>query len=199
MISIEDFKEKWEAEYGDSLQTFSANSLDGFSLDAATLEFLIDFGLPKSTAPFLSFAGNPDRGKYNLSCIGFLNSWFDFLDEDYSRYIAIGTDGSGDIIAVNAARNGRIDWIDHEDMETNRYMNGSIFQLAACLLAYNDFVKLTTQDNADFDFDFSDVHFETLKDILIDIDVRCTDEGFWKNELDTLLANREWERSSRSK
>ncbi|MEO5562060.1 MAG: hypothetical protein ABIR18_01470, partial [Chitinophagaceae bacterium] len=93
-----DFQKSW-TEFGDDLEPISAKTLDEFKLSKDAKEFLGTVGLPNSAAPFLGFVGDVDREKYKS--ISLLTSWFDFLDDDFEKYIAIGSDGSGDVIALN--------------------------------------------------------------------------------------------------
>ena len=77
-------------------------------------------------------------------------------------------------------------------------MNTSISQLANCLLCYRDFTKaINAGKTADdcFETEFTDGQFDALRDILESIDQRAVREGFWKEELELLLTNREDSRS----
>ncbi len=190
------FQTTW-TENGQNLQPISLQTLSRFELNKQSVDFLSQSGLPSDAAPFLSFVGDVHpTDKY--STISFLTEWFDFLEPEYRNYIVIGSDGSGDVIAINTTNNYAIEWLDHEDYFSSRFMNTSISQLANCLLCYRDFIKATnagkTADEC-FDTEFTDGQFDSLRDILESIDQRAVREGFWKEELELLLANREDSRS----
>ena len=110
----------------------------------------------------------------------------------------IGSDGSGDVIAINTMNNFIIEWLDHEDYFSSRFMNSSINQLANFLLYYRDFIRTMnvgkTADECD-ETEFTDGQFDTLCNILKGIDEKAVREGFWKEELEFILANREDSRS----
>ena len=191
-----EFKTAW-TESEQNLQPISLQTLSRFELDKETVEFLSQSGLPSDAAPFLSFVRDVyPNDKY--STISFLTEWFDFLEPEFHKYIVIGSDGSGDVIAINTANNFIIEWLDHEDYFSSRFMNSSISHLANCLLCYKDFIKtINAGKTADecFDTEFTDGQFDTLHDILESIDLRAMQEGFWKEELELLLVNREDSRS----
>jgi SUKH-4 immunity protein len=191
-----EFINAW-SESEQNLQPISLQTLTRFELDNETVDFLFQSGLPNDAAPFLSFVGDiHPSDKY--STISFLSEWFNFLEPEYRNYVVVGSDGSGDIIAINTKNNFIIEWLDHEDYFSSRFMNSSISQLANCLLCYRDFIKkINPGKTADecFDTEFTDGQFETLLDLLASIDQRAVQEGFWKEELELLLANREDARS----
>jgi len=65
--------------------------------------------------------------------------------------------------------------------------------MANCILIYKRFVNLINLENGESSYiesRFTDIQFHTLLENLSTIDTRATTEGFWKDELDTLLANR---------
>ena len=193
-----EFKTAW-TESEQNLQPISLQTLARFELDNETIDFLSQSGLPRDAAPSLSFVGDlHPSGKY--STIGLLTEWFDILEPAYSKYVVIGSDGNGDVLAINRDNHFVVEWLDHEDYFSSTFMNSSIVQLANCLLCYRDFVKAAnavTTDDEFFDTAFTDEHFDTLRDILESIDQRAVREGFWKQELDLLLATREDARSKR--
>jgi hypothetical protein len=195
-MSPSEFQTAWTKSERNLLPV-SLQTLSRFELNKETVDFLSQSGLPSDAAPFLGFVGDV-HPKDKYSTISFLTEWFDFLESEYSRYIVIGSDGSGDVIAINTKNNDAIEWLDHEDYFSSRFMNASITQLANCLLCYRDFVKAInagkTVDEC-FDTEFTDGQFDALRDILENIDPRAVKEGFWKEELELLLANREDSRS----
>jgi hypothetical protein len=191
------FKTVWTISE-QNLRPISLHTLNRFELDKETVEFLSQSGLPKDAAPFLSFVGDTHpNDKYSTICL--LTEWFHFLEAEYRKYVVIGSDGNGDVIVINMANNFIIEWLDHEDYFSSTFMNCSINQLANCLLCYRDFVKATKAGKSVdecFGTEFTDVQFDTLHDILEEIDQRAVREGFWREELDLLLANRERARAN---
>jgi hypothetical protein len=153
--------------------------------------------LPTNASPFLSFVGDA-RANKKYSTINFLTDRFGFLEADFRKYIVIGFYGHGDIIAINTENNCAIEWLNHENYFSSRFMNSSVSQLASCVLCFRDFVKVVNKErNADTRLKtaFTETQFDILHDILKSIDERAVREGFWKQELKILLANREYFRN----
>ena len=188
-----EFKSAW-LQHNNNLCPVSLNTLDRFPLTASAKDFLHISGLPEDAAPFLSFfSDTTPEEKY--SSISRLTDWFDFLPADFSHYVVIGADGGGNIIALNTDAECIVEWLDHEDNFEAEYMNASILQLAASLLAYQQFVKAVQKENGDdmgayINGKFSDTSLEILEDMLYNIDERAVSEGFWYTELRSLLALR---------
>jgi hypothetical protein len=114
---------------------------------------------------------------------------YKFLPPEYNQFIAIGADGCGDPIVINTAAGCIIEWLDHEDYFSARFMNSSVAQLAACLLAYRNFVIAVQKENGDDAFiesRFNEAQIKALQDTLQHIDPRAIAEGFWQWELDSL-------------
>ena len=185
-----EFHAEWIAKI-DELRYISLKTLETFTLDPTTKNFLLNYGLPQRAAPFLSFEGDSDISKYES--INLLTNWFDFLGEEYKKYIVIGSDGSGDVITINSLDNCKIEWLDHEDYFSSRFMNTSIKHLALCLLAYKNFVQQINIENGDgalIEGNFTDAQYKSIYNSLKLIDERAIEEGFWKNEMANLLANK---------
>ena len=187
-----EFRKAW-VEVEDNLRPITLDTLNKFELTQEAIDFLNISGLPESAAPFVNFVGDWNtRDKYSV--IDKLPNLFNFLDSSYDKYIVIGSDGSGNFIACDTSKGCTIEWLDHEDYFSASFMNSSIGQLANCLLVYREFVlKVNETSSPDgwFDTSFSDAQYDALKDILESIDERATKEGFWKEQLEILLANRE--------
>lgn len=186
------FQSSWTIDEP-NLQPISLQTLNRFELTRETVAFLSATGLPRDAAPFLSFVGdyNPND---RYSSISLLTDWFDFLEPAYNQFVVIGSDGNGNIIAINTAKDCIVEWLDHEDYFSARFMNSSVTQLANCLLCYRSFLKVTNGNkSADelFNTHFTDEQFDTLKDILENIDRRTVNDGFWQEELNLLLVNRQ--------
>jgi hypothetical protein len=180
-----------------NLQPVSLQTVSRFKLNLETVNFLTQSGLPSEAAPFLSFVEDI-HSKDKCSTISLLTEWFDFLEPEFSRYIVIGSDGSGNIIAIDTKNNDTVEWLDHEDCFSSKFMNTSIAKLANCLLCYREFVRAINAGRTVeecLDTEFTDGQFDALRDTLENIDERVVKEGFWKEELEYLLKNREDARS----
>ncbi|WAC41335.1 SUKH-4 family immunity protein [Pedobacter sp. SL55] len=193
-MTATEFKSKWIAVGNDILSPFPLEKLEGLNFQKSTIDFFNVSGLPNSSAPFLSFAkdtNDPEDG------VILLTKLYDFLEDDYNRFISIGSDGSGNPIALDILDNDKVVWLDHEDYFKSYYMNSSISTLAQTLLVYRIFIsKLLAEngENAVIDCDFTDEQYENLKQKIIEIDSKALIEenGFWKQEMEMLLTNREY-------
>ena len=119
-----EFRTAWE-ELGDQLCRYSAETLLVSRLPENTKRFLETAGLPIAAAPFLSFApGTLD--------------WLRQAGDDLDRFFPLGSDGSGDPLAVD--EDGIVWLIDHEAPARRTLVNSSVSALAECLLAYRALV-----------------------------------------------------------
>ena len=120
-MSPSEFQNAW-TKSEQNLQPVSLQTLSHFELNKETVDFLSESGLPSDAAPLLSFVGDV-HPKDKYSTISFLTEWFDFLEPaEYSRYVVIGSDGSGDVIDINTKNNDAIEWLDHEDYFSSRFI-----------------------------------------------------------------------------
>jgi hypothetical protein len=186
-----EFQNAWKEVEG-KLRPISFETLNKFRLSSLALEFLNLSGLPDEAAPFLTFVGDTNTSnKYD--CIDLLTNWFDFLPPEFSKYVVIGSDGCGDIIALNVEEDCIVEWLDHEDGFSSRFMNSTIQHLASSLVTYSMFVKAIKKENGEDAYansNFSDTQYETLYDFLKSIDRRTVTEGFWELELSSLISIR---------
>ena len=187
-----EFKNTWTTD-NDSLFPLSEEKCKGLNLKQETIDFLTITGLPDNAAPYLSFAKDTTD---LFDGINRLTKQYNFLENEYDKFIVIGSDGSGNPIAINTKLNDRIEWLDHENFFSASYMNNTIFELANTLLIYRDFVtqiQIENGEDALLDSNFTDNQFENLKEKLFSVDSKAIIEnGFWKNELDLLLINRQY-------
>jgi len=187
-----EFKNNWTKD-NDSLFSFSEDKCKGLNLKQETIDFLTKAGLPDNVAPYLSFVKDTTD---LYDGINRLTIQYNFLDKEYDKFIAIGSDGSGNPIAINTKLNDRIEWLDHDNYFSASYMNNSIYELANILLIYRDFVtqiQIENGEDALLDSNFTDIQFENLKQKIFSVDNKALIEnGFWKNELDLLLTNRQY-------
>jgi len=194
-MTPQDFKHAWTGTNGDSLIPLSEERFKGLQLRPETTDFFMVAGLPESAAPYLTFIKNTSD---LYDGINKLTKQYEFIDESYDKFVAIGSDGNGNPIAINTESDDRIEWIDHEDF-SSRYLNASIHHLADTLVAYRDFVRslLEHHENAYLNSDFTDDQFKTLEAQILSIDEQALAENsFWKEELNMLQTNREYYRNN---
>ncbi|MGV3636679.1 MAG: SUKH-4 family immunity protein [Flavobacteriales bacterium] len=188
-MSPEEFRMKWEVT-GEVVVSMPTSDLDGLGLNAQSVAFLSIAGLPEGAAPFLSFAERNRRSGY---CIK-LTKRHNFLQQEFDRYVSIGSDGSGDPIAIDTSDGDCIVALDHEDGFAKRYMNFSLESLAEFLLGFRDFVQGLMESKGSSAFmngDFTREQFEVLNSKFQKVDPRALVEGhFWQTELQMLSANR---------
>lgn len=167
------------------------------ALQPATITFLEEAGLPSDAAPFLSFEYCDKPSGCNLKK---LPDVIRGLDSGFERFIFIGSTGDGDPIVINTSNNDRIELLDHESRYfTSVFINSNIGLLAECLLIYRNFVEAVnknTGDETSIVLNFSDEHFNELRQSLFNADIRIEQGGFWKDEMQLLLANRQWEKEN---
>jgi hypothetical protein len=189
-MTPQEFKSIWTST-GDTLSPLTESRLIGLNLKPKTIEFLTKSGLPVDAAPFLTFADNSE-GKYKG--IVKLTVQFDFLEEEFEKWIVIGSCSDGDPIAINVESGDQIDWLDHDNYFEPGFFNSSIEALADCLIIYRQFMQDIQRENGEEAYlngDFSDIQFESLKSKLLKADSKAlVDNGFWKEQLDMDLAMR---------
>lgn len=192
-----EFKTIW-TESDNSLCPLSISRLHNLNLKPSTIDFLTVAGLPDDVAPYLSFVKDVDDAYYGITK---LTNQYDFLESEYEKFIVIGSDGSGNPIAINTSLNDRVEWLDHEANFASHYVNNSIIQLAEMLITYKDFIEQILSENGEdayLDANFTDEQFENLKRKIAEVDPEAlTEEGFWKEELETLLVNRKYYASNK--
>jgi len=137
-MTPQEFKEIWTST-GDGLSPLTLTRLHGLNLKPKTVEFLTLAGLPRDAAPYLSFVDN-SADKYRG--IIRLTDQFDFLEDEFKKWVVIGSCSDGDPIAVNTESNDRIDWLDHDNYFEPGFFNSSIEALVGCLIIYRDFVTV---------------------------------------------------------
>jgi hypothetical protein len=180
MITAQEFSSRWEQ--GELSDLHSAPSplckaeawmLEPQLLSLPLKEFLIQAGLPRQAAPFLSFDGVAGGLQPIYSIYGNYDEWSQADKQRLEPYYVLGGDGGGNPICIDADNEERIVLLDHEDnFRTIQFVNSGIFQLAASLLARRD---------------ISDT--EEIKRELERIDAEAVKEGnFWAYE----IYNLEW-------
>lgn len=183
----EEFKPAWSSSEN------NLTPISKFNFNHETEYFLLYSGLPKEAAPFLDFYQTPEE-------IRNIQDLFSFLNISYSRYIHIGSTGSGNSIVINTTKNDCIECLNHQNNFSPIFVNTSINTLAACLLAYRNFVETVQRENGEDAFinsNFTDAQFEKLKSDITSADINIINtSGFWMDQLQEELSNREHEKNS---
>lgn len=141
MITSKEFVSKWSAIENEKLLKFNSESLNHLNIDNQSKIFLIEAGLPASASPFLEF-----EVIYGKAIPTASEKWG--IDNKYSIYKCIGSNGSGDPICINEI-NGNIIFLNHDDDFKEVLINSSIFQLAESLLAYALLAVETINENGE--------------------------------------------------
>ncbi|TQV65818.1 SMI1/KNR4 family protein [Exilibacterium tricleocarpae] len=143
MISAKDFKAQWEAEEEFELVVAKADCPRLTSLPAELQKFLLEAGLPDAAAPFLSFDVIERHGLTEISEVwGSPDDYSESEKERLSRYFIIGSDGSGNPLAIDTDSNFEIVHLDHDNwFQTVTILNSSLFHLAEFLLLVRDMVS----------------------------------------------------------
>jgi hypothetical protein len=189
-MTPQEFKTTWTST-GDILSPFSSGELVELGLKSKTTAFLKEAGLPEHAAPFLTFVNNSED---NHKGIARLTEQYDFLEEEFQKWVVIGSCSDGDPIAINVHADDQIDWLDHENNFEPAFFNSSIEALADCLVIYREFVSIVQRENGDdayMNADFTDLQFETMRNKLLKADKKALDSGFWKEQLDMDLRLRD--------
>jgi len=185
MLSSEDFIARWENDLF-KLRRFPSGCVDGLALSDEDKAFLLEAGLPEDAAPFLSFEV-PSTGE--LPTVA--KQWGQ--PREFDRYRTIGSDGSGNPIALDESERGEVVCLDHEDRFSRMLMNQSIRQLAESLLAYRKLVRDTQAEfgeDAFLDGKSSEKARADLRRELTSIDAAAIRPGcFWPGALQNLDAN----------
>jgi len=185
MLEPNDFVARWGKDE-DSLLRFPKKTVQSLRIHDDDKAFLVQAGLPKSAAPFLSFEA-PSFGE--LLTIAQQYS----LPEEFDRYRAIGFDGGGSPIAIDEEAGGEVVCLDHEDRFARMFMNESIRQLAESLLGYRKLVQDTLAEfgeNGYLDGKASPSARKALRQELKRIDQAALKAGcFWHGELLNLDAD----------
>ena len=181
MISPNEFVARWGADIS-PLVRFPAESLQTLKISRDDREFLSKAGLPKSAASWIGFH------------LPYFGSWIlpedELPSEDYRRIYLIGANGCGDPIAIDGTANGQVVELFHEGRYARRFMNTSVRHLAACLLAYRQFVVDTEKMNGEDAYLSGNIPPELRRRVeeeLVSIDPAAMNPGsFWREQLDSM-------------
>jgi hypothetical protein len=164
----------------DGVVTFPAAVVSSLSLNASDAEWLTRVGLPRSAAPFLDFGS---KHEINLPTVAELWGM-----EDGSRYRAIGSNGSGDPIAIDTAT-GEIVYLNHDNGFERVFINSSVTKLAEALCAYQRLIAEAQAANGPQAYLNGNVPSESLRrfvSLMEKLDPPALRTGLWFEELDQL-------------
>ena len=185
MLAPKDFSARWGND-ADSLIRFPKESVERLALSDEDKEFLVQAGLPEDAAPFLGFQV-PTTGELRTVA----EDWGQ--PAEFRCYRTLGSDGSGNPIAIDESHQGEVVCLDHENGFARVLMNKSIRQLAESLLAYRKTVKDTQAESGEdafLDGKTSAAARDELRQALTGIDPAAMKPGcFWHGELQNLDAN----------
>jgi len=184
MLSPKEFAARWGSD-DSPLVRFSRTALANLNLSEDDIAFLEQAGLPKDAAPFLSFEA-PKTGE--LPSVAAVWS----QPKAFASYRVIGSDGSGNPIALDKTGTGEVILLDHDNGFARFLVNTSVRQLAESLLAYRKFVRDTQGEfgeDAFLDGNSSPAARNELRRELARIDSATLDSScFWHGELSNLDA-----------
>jgi hypothetical protein len=192
-MTPEQFKNSWR-ETDQPLSPISPVRLISLNMQPATNAFLVKSGLPVYASPLISFAEDTDDIFHGMAKF---TVQFDTGDqqEAFEKYVVIGSCHDGDVIVVNTASKDVIELLDHNDNFKSMFFNTSINHLADFLIIYRDFEDNIMKEQGEEGIRnslFTDTQFELLKERMKAIDERAlTEKGFWKDELASMLAERQ--------
>lgn len=118
---------------GDGLATFPAAAVSSLPITAADVNWLINVGLPRSTAPFLSFGS-----KYEINVPTAADLW---RISDGSHYRVIGSNGSGDPVVIDTECVGEVVYLNHDNDFRREFISSTVLKLADALLAYHRLIE----------------------------------------------------------
>jgi hypothetical protein len=141
---------------------YKKKHIDKLSLSPIDRALLLRVGLPDSTAPFIHFEALDDN---KLSAL-------EHLVPNKDRYYIIGSNGSGDAIAIDSDK-GHVVYFNHDLDFEKILMNSSIETLAECICLYMENWKTASPD-------------ELLTKILNADPILKESNGFWITEIEIL-------------
>jgi hypothetical protein len=192
-MTPEQFKNSWR-DTDQPLSPISPVRLLDFKMQPATNAFLVKAGLPVYASPLISFVEDSDDIFYGIARFTVQFNAGEQKDA-FEKYIVIGSCHDGDVIVVNTGDNDKIELLEQNDNYKARFFNTSIGHLAEFLIIYRDFEDDIMKEQGEEGIKnslFTDEQFELLKERMSAADEEAmTENGFWKGELDGMLAERQ--------
>ncbi|MBC7450725.1 MAG: SUKH-4 family immunity protein, partial [Cytophagales bacterium] len=167
------------------LDKIKLESVHAIPLPVDILEFLSMVGLPKESAPFLTFNIN------TFPAFVSPDDLFELDRPELSDWFIIGETSESDPICIDPMGGYRICYIDTENNYTPVFMNSSLDKLAICMYMYEKFIE-TFAGEEDDKLTFSDEDWEYFKKQFLEIDPESLKEGsFWDYYLEYLFVERD--------
>jgi len=145
--------------------------------------WLTDVGLPSGAAPFLSFGSDDDLRMPTLTEV--------YGVTPPRPYRIIGSNGSGDPVAIDTATDGEVVYLNHDADFARVFINSSISQLAHSLYAYAQLIadaQAVNGPDAYFDGKIPTEVRAHFVSVLEAIDPHALTDGMWAEELQQLDA-----------
>jgi SUKH-4 immunity protein len=185
MVSLEEIAARF-GEDSIPMIRFPKAAVERLAIGGEDQALLVQVGLPADAAPFLSFKGPKSSEPPTVA-----DEWR--LGEGFKSYRLIGSDGSGNPIAIDEASRGEVVCLDHENRFARILINKTVCQLVESLLAYRKLVKDTQREfgeDAFLDGKIPAAARKGLRDALASTDSTAVTPGsFWHGELQNLDAN----------
>lgn len=178
MFTIENFEERWNNEFPETVE-YDSEIVDGLGISEEAKNFLKKYGLPDEAPGCLIFKPFEDEDSVSLSsmCNG---------KAEYEKYISLGCDGGGLPVCIEK-NTGKIWIIDIYENTEPVFINSSLTQLAESLVLYSEFINRIIEINGEdayLDSNADEESLEWITDSLEETDVSSLDEEtFWDIEL----------------
>ena len=187
MMTPGDFRKAWQRGQGppgledlEKLVRYPRDAVERTTLPQEIKTFLVEAGLPDSASPFLDFSVH--GGQHMATVAQELR-----LSPAFERYLMIGSNGSGDPIALDIETNGEVVCLNHDDDFSRYVLNRTVAQLASALLRFREFIESTQAkygEDGYLDAKFSVEEVAVLENDLQKIDAVYQDErSYWKGEI----------------
>lgn len=160
---------------------FPVEAVSSLPIAAADADWLTNVGLPRSAAPFLGFGGEFEINIPTAAELWRLN--------DGGRFRVIGSNGSGDPIAVDTATNGEVVYLNHDSAFQRVFINSSVTKLAEALLAYHRLIAESKAANGTEAYLDGNVPPEALRkfvSLVTSLDPPALESGMWVEEFEQL-------------
>jgi hypothetical protein len=180
-MESDELREAWKAT-GERLVTFPATAFAGLPVSAETKIFLGEIGLPASASPFLDFSP-PKLGELpNVAQLWRVEG------RGLERFYAIGSNGSGDSIAIDPM--GAVFYLNHDAGFCPCYINRDVWTMSETLLRYRQLVASALACNGPDAFLDGRVPEESVAALRVFLEVNdpgaVVEGSMWFDELNAL-------------